>query len=51
MTLLSHSFHISGISGSQALDSDRNSSSCTEVTQFVKPLSEILDFAYFDHDA
>jgi hypothetical protein len=51
MTLLPNSFHISGISGSQALDSDLNSRSCMEVMQFVKPLSESLGFAYFDHEA
>jgi hypothetical protein len=47
---ISNSFHISGISGSQALDSDLNSRSCPKVTQSVKPLSESLGFSHFDQE-
>jgi len=47
---LPHSLHISGISGSQALDSDLDARSCAEITQSIKPLCEHLSLAQFNHE-
>ena len=48
---LPHSFHISGISGSQALDPDLDARSCAEITQFVEPACERLGLAHFNHES
>jgi hypothetical protein len=40
-----HSFHISRISGSQALDPDLDAGSCAKITQFVEPACEGLGLA------
>jgi len=42
---LPHSFHISGVPGSQTLDPDLDARSCAEITQFVEPAGERLGLA------
>lgn len=47
---LPNTFHISGIPGGQALDSDLDARSCAEITQVVKPACERLGLAEFNDE-
>jgi hypothetical protein len=47
---LPHTLHVSGVSGSQAFDSDLDAGSCAKITQAVKPACEGLGLAEFDHE-